>query len=409
MVDVSTSPLFPYDSDDDHSDAEGVAPPTAAGVTFMTEREMTSCEGVTSHHVTDGEEGGGVDTTSRRERGVDGGGGGDDATAMTARTMEEISRLVKPLAMLAVREKAQRTVVQPIARSVSFSERPPPPRRLVLPRPTRVAPPPPPTARAPADNPPESGSSAQPEAVSSAPERDFFSLSPMPGGTLPDTARSNITQESALKRRSSSVSDLTDIGSIFSWHDKEFERRAAPAPGRSGGGDPDSVGPTSFFQRQKSKSLLDLLKPPRREASYLSDGGQLPATAAVTTSHGQRWPVHPAFRPDRAARRGRVVGAGPLPWAVDAAERGWKDMANTRVIDHADYERFASRRKPATPALAGRRPCKSHSPKSVSGASRELRYSQGENGKMYPMFVNVGSQAKRLGRSLYNRKLLKSK
>ncbi|XP_076452209.1 uncharacterized protein LOC143287856 [Babylonia areolata] len=374
-VDMATSPIFPYDEDLNLSPVGTASPDLSCtlGCTFLTDREMTMsvkdlADEVASFNIKDPSSDAIV--TSRQPRNV---------TAEEAMS-QDIKQIVKDIPEVKVirrviKERPRPSIVEPLARSVSFSERPR--RRTPLKRYRDV----PRFGLLPSTTP--TTTSTGMVKVQDPPKPMVTSLFPR----HPDTARPfSKPEESPRKRRSSSISDLTEVGSIFSWHDKEFERRTAQSVDM----DSDNVGPTSFFQMKKSKSLLDLLKTSRRDdpnckASELN---------AFCQKHRQS---HMDFKKGSSFRRN-------ISQEFEEIDKGWKDIVNTQVIDDAEYEKFASRRKPATPSTKKR-------PKITSPRGhRELRCSQTDSGKLYPMFVNVGSQAKKFGRALHhNRKLLKSK
>ncbi|KAL8591575.1 hypothetical protein ACOMHN_055542 [Nucella lapillus] len=159
----------------------------------------------------------------------------------------------------------------------------------------------------------------------------------------------------------------------------------------------DNIGPTSFFQMKKSKSLLDLLKPSRKNDPEC----KAPELNAFYQKHRL---THLSLR--KRSSLG-LSSSSSTAQNYEEVEKSWKDIANTQVIDDADYEKFASRRKPVTPSEKKKHP-RVTSP--TRGSSRESKHPPTVNGKLYPMFVNVASQAKKFERALHHsRKLLKSK
>ena len=331
MVDVATSPIMPFDDDPNlgPSRTASPAPSTARSVTFLTEPEVTS-------------------------RSV--------KTADFAQT-KTVSLVVK--------KTSQGTNMRSLATTVSLSERP---RRKSPPKRVRECSK---ISLYPRGNGPTAESAPEP------PPSESHVMERLP--RLSDTARSNQTLLNS-SRKSASMSDLTDVGSIFSWHDKEFEARTA----RSIDMNSDNVGPTSYFQRNKSKSLLDLLKPSSK------GGGEDGKPSDLSAYHKRQRIAQLAFRRESTLRRSSTLSSSD-------ADKEWLDMVNTQVIDKADYNKYASRRKPTTPSEKKR--SNSYCPKSGT----DFRLSHPANGKVYPVFFNDGSPMRKFGRALYKRRLSKSK
>ena len=244
----------------------------------------------------------------------------------------------------------------------------------------------------------------------------------------PDTARSRQTLLTNSPRKSASVSDLTDVGSIFSWHDMEFEVRTS----RSFDMDSDNVGPTSFFQsRNKSKSLLDLLKLSRKGGRGGGGGGggggeggggagggggrgggeeddsrKLAAADFSAAYHRRQRIAQLAFRRENSRLQRQPSGT----LASSEADKEWLEMVNTQVIDKADYDKFASSRKPVTPAAGSSKKHAAYSGPFRPKSGTDFRLSQPAKGKVYPVFFNDGSPVRKFGRALpLKRKLFKSK
>ncbi|KAK7483708.1 hypothetical protein BaRGS_00025029, partial [Batillaria attramentaria] len=185
---------------------------------------------------------------------------------------------------------------------------------------------------------------------------------------LPLTGR----DETFSMKKSSSVTDLTDVGSMFSWRDKDFEVKSS----RSFDLTSENIGHTSYLQRNKTKSLGDLLKPAKEDNDKVSD---------LAAYHKRQRIAQLAFRRENTVRRNSTLSG------IDA-DKEWLDMRNTQLVDKTEYEKFASRRKPSS--SAGKKSKKTYSPRS----STEFSLTHPVGGKVYPVFYNDGSPVRKFGR-----------
>nr|KAG5697120.1 hypothetical protein BaRGS_015255 [Batillaria attramentaria] len=155
---------------------------------------------------------------------------------------------------------------------------------------------------------------------------------------------------------------------MFSWRDKDFEVKSS----RSFDLTSENIGHTSYLQRNKTKSLGDLLKPAKEDNDKVSD---------LAAYHKRQRIAQLAFRRENTVRRNSTLSG------IDA-DKEWLDMRNTQLVDKTEYEKFASRRKPSS--SAGKKSKKTYSPRS----STEFSLTHPVGGKVYPVFYNDGSPPK---------------
>ena len=430
MVDAATSPMMPFDEDSNSnlgpSEAALSAPSTARSVTFLTDQDQDQDQ---EQEVT---------TTTKLSSSLLGDKTTANASANANASAAELGK-AKTVSIL-VKKASQGTSMRSLTMAVSFSERPP---RKSIPRRVRecskigllssggsagttttttgtnTAT----TATATAESARElqhqhhhhHRHQQQQMQLPGPLSSESYAIERLPR-LPPDTARSRQTLLTSSPRKSASVSDLTDVGSIFSWHDMEFEVRTS----RSIDLDSDNVGPTSFFQsRNKSKSLLDLLKLSRKGGRGGGEGGRagvgggeeddsrkLAAADFSAAYHRRQRIAQLAFRRENSRLQRRPSGT----LASSEADKEWLEMVNTQVIDKADYDKFASSRKPVTPAAGSSKKHAAYSGPFRPKSGTDFRLSQPAKGKVYPVFFNDGSPVRKFGRALPpKRKLFKSK
>lgn len=139
----------------------------------------------------------------------------------------------------------------------------------------------------------------------------------------------------------------------------------------------ENFGPTSYFQNTKIKFLGDLLMPP--------DKGEDSKPTEMSDHHNRQRITQQFVR-----RENIIRSKGTLFSEED--EKAWLEMVNMQVINHSDYDRFASKRRPSI--LEGVEvPCPESRPR--NGADFQLTHPM--NGKAYPIFFKDGKPMRKFG------------